>query len=138
MQPNHIRLCGKLFVASGLLIMALTAIIFNFIDLMEVFFSVNFEDWKYDFGIFTLNKPPFGLLYIVPLFYFTIAFINIIVGIGLLQFKKWARTSALFLAVLYLFAPILGTIFGVFILYHLIDSNWLDKDKNVESLSGNN
>jgi hypothetical protein len=133
MQPNHIRICGKLFVAIGLLIIALTAIVFNFIDVMEAFFSVNFENWKYDFGIFTLTKPPFGLLYIIPLIYFAIALINIVVGIGLLQFKKWARTSALALAVLYLFAPLLGTIFGVYILYHLIDSEWFNKEAIVDS-----
>ena len=68
-KERHVRIIGKIFIIVGTLILVLTSFSFNFIHVIEEYLAVRFEDWSYSFGIFTMNHPPFGLLYFIPIFY---------------------------------------------------------------------
>jgi hypothetical protein len=105
----------------GILILVITSFSFNFIQLREAYLENHFEDWNFEFGIFSINHPPFGLLYLIPTFYLIIGIIDIFIGLGLLARKQWARIAALFIAILFLFHFPLGTMFAIYIFYILID-----------------
>lgn len=118
---HHVRIIAKIFFVLGALLLIVTSFSFNFVHLAEEFLIENFGNWDVQFGIFKLNHPPFGLLYLIPIFYFGLGLFDIIVGIGLWNGKRWARYTAMFLAVLFLFHIPVGTVLGVYILYHLLE-----------------
>lgn len=126
-KERHTRIIGKIFIVLGILVLVITSFSFNFIQLTEGLLENHFEDWNYEFGIFTLNHPPFGLLYLIPTFYMMLGLIDIILGIGLLAQKQWARIAALFSAVLFLFQFPLGTGFAIYIFYNLLDDQIVNK-----------
>lgn len=126
-KERHTRIIGKIFLVLGILVLVITSFSFNFIQLTEGFLENHFEDWNYEFGIFTLNHPPFGLLYLIPTFYMIMGLINIVIGLGLLSQKQWARIAALFSAILFLFQFPLGTGFAIYIFYNLLDDQIVNK-----------
>lgn len=126
-KARHTRIIGKIFLVLGILVLVMTSFSFNFIQLSEGFLENHFEGWNYEFGIFTLNHPPFGLLYLIPSFYMIIGLIDIVIGVGLLSQKQWARIAALFSAVLFLFQFPLGTGFAIYIFYSLLDDQIVNK-----------
>ena len=128
-KERHARVIGKILLVLGILTLVLTSFSFNFVHFAEGLLIDHFDDWSFDIGIFTLNYPPFGLLYIIPIFYMSIAIIKIGVGLGLLAQKRWARIVALFLSLFLLFHFPLGTALGVYIIYALLD------DKTVGQIS---
>jgi hypothetical protein len=126
-KEKHARIIGKIFLVLGIMVLVVTSFSFNFIQLTEGFLENHFEGWNFEFGIFTLNHPPFGLLYLIPTFYMLIGLIDIIVGLGLLAQKQWARLAALFSAILFLFQFPLGTGFAIYIFYNLLDHQIVNK-----------
>ena len=102
-KDRHVRIIGKIFIVVGTLVLVITSFSFNFIHIIEEYLEVQFNDWSYSFGIFTLNHPPFGLLYFIPVFYLILAVLDRVVGFGLVAQKNWARITALFLALFLLF-----------------------------------
>jgi len=126
-KERHARVIGKILLVLGILTLVLTSFSFNFVHFAEGFLIDHFDDRSFDIGIFTLNHPPFGLLYLIPIFYMSIAIIEIGIGLGLLAQKRWARISALFLSLFLLFHFPLGTALGVYIIYALLDDKAVDQ-----------
>ena len=126
-KDRHVRIIGKIFIVVGTLVLVITSFSFNFIHIIEEYLEVQFNDWSYSFGIFTLNHPPFGLLYFIPVFYLILAVLDIVVGFGLLAQKNWARITALFLALFLLFNFPFGTAFAIYIFYILLNDEVVAK-----------
>lgn len=126
-KVRHTRIIAKIFLVLGILILVITSFSFNFIQLSEGLLEHHFSDWNFQFGIFTINHPPFGLLYLIPTIYMIIGLIDIIIGLGLLAQKEWARIAALFVAILFIFQFPLGTAFSIYIFYNLLDNQIVNK-----------
>ncbi len=130
---KHTRIIGKIFIVIGTLIMVITSFSFNFVSFAEEYLSLSFNDWQYDFGIFTLNHPPFGLLYLIPTFYLTLALLDISVGIGLLYQKRWAKIVAVVLAFFMLFSFPFGTAFAIYIFYNVFENGLLPSQQTTSN-----
>ena len=126
-KARHTNIIGKIFLVIGVLILVVTSFSFNFIQFSQGLLEDHFENWNFELGIFTINHPPFGLLYFIPAFYLCIGLIDIIIGLGLLAHKEWARIAALFIAIIFLFQFPLGTAFAVYIYYTLLDDKIVNK-----------
>lgn len=126
-KQKHTQIIGKIFLVIGVLILVVTSFSFNFIQFSQGLLEDHFEHWSFQLGIFTINHPPFGLLYFIPALYLFIGLIDLVIGLGLLAQKEWARIAALFIAILFLFQFPLGTAFAIYIYYALLDDKIVNK-----------
>jgi hypothetical protein len=127
-MAGHVKTVGILWIVWGAMGL-LTGLVIAFI-LIGAGFIANIESG---------DTEPLGILTIIATFlagfFLLLALPNIIVGIGIMKHKEWARIIGFILAALNLLSIPLGTALGIYTIYVLLspDTQKLFSEQNASA-----